>query len=69
MVPFENYLAFKEFRLFQLVKQKKAKKAKELKVIKTFRLDPEVIDWLETEGESFEDRIVKLEQTVFRKRA
>lgn len=30
---------------------KKAKKVKEVKVIKTFRLDPDVIAWLEAEGE------------------
>ena len=30
---------------------RKAKAYKTLKVIKTFRLDPEVIQWLEVEGE------------------
>ncbi|OYZ13374.1 MAG: hypothetical protein B7Y39_17985 [Bdellovibrio sp. 28-41-41] len=30
---------------------KKAKKSKDLKIIKTFRLDPEILNWLEIEGE------------------
>lgn len=72
-------------------KAKKNKKTKELKILKTFRLDPEVIEWLEIEGEkqgmgyqtylnwflkksmesgdSFEERLVKLEQIVFKKKA
>ena len=76
---------------YDFSKAKKAKKAKDLKVVKTFRLDPEVIEWLETEGEkqgmgyqtflnwflrrsmdghdSVEERLEKLEQTVFRKKA
>ncbi len=35
---------------YNFSKAKKGKKAKELKVIKTFRLDPDVLDWLEIEG-------------------
>ena len=76
---------------YDFSKGKKAKPAKDIKVIKTFRLDPEVIEWLEAEGEkqgmgyqtflnwflrksiesndSVEDRLEKLEQTVFRKKA
>ena len=76
---------------YDFSKGKKTKKAKEIKVIKTFRLDPEIIEWLEVEGEkqgmgyqtflnwflrksmeshaSVEDRLEKLEQTVFRKKA
>ncbi|OFZ29698.1 MAG: hypothetical protein A2622_10780 [Bdellovibrionales bacterium RIFCSPHIGHO2_01_FULL_40_29] len=76
---------------YDFSKAKKAKKTKNIKVIKTFRLDPEVIAWLESEGdkqgmgyqtflnwflkksmddnESFEDRLEKLEHTVFRKKA
>lgn len=76
---------------YDFSKAKRAKKAKEVKVIKTFRLDPEVIEWLESQGEkqgmgyqtflnwflrrsieadkTVEDRLAKLEQTVFRKKA
>ena len=37
---------------YNFTKAKKVKKPmKELKVLKTFRLDPEVLEWLETEGE------------------
>ncbi len=77
---------------YDFTKAKKTKKiSKELKVLKTFRLDPEVIHWLEVEGEkngmgyqtylnwflkksmesvsSFEERLAKLEQTVFKKKA
>lgn len=36
---------------YDFSKAKKAKKEKEIKVIKTFRLDAEVIEWLEIEGE------------------
>lgn len=36
---------------YDFSKAKKSKKNKELKVLKTFRLDPEVIEWLEVEGE------------------
>lgn len=76
---------------YDFSKAKKAKKAKDIKVIKTFRLDPEVIEWLESEGDkqgmgyqtflnwflrksmdendSVEERLEKLEQTVFRKKA
>lgn len=76
---------------YDFSKSKKAKKSKDLKVIKTFRLDPEILNWLEIEGEkqgmgyqtflnwflrksmdthdSVEERLEKLEQTVFRKKA
>ena len=76
---------------YDFSKAKKAKKEKELKVIKTFRLDPEVIEWLEREGEkqgmgyqtflnwylrkamtshdSVEERLVKLEALVLKKKA
>jgi uncharacterized protein (DUF4415 family) len=76
---------------YDFSKAKKAKKAKDIKIIKTFRLDPEVIEWLESEGDkqgmgyqtflnwflrksmdendSVEERLEKLEQTVFRKKA
>jgi uncharacterized protein (DUF4415 family) len=36
---------------YDFSKAKKAKPAKEVKVVKTFRLDPDVLEWLETEGE------------------
>lgn len=36
---------------YDFSKGKKSKKVKDLKVIKTFRLDPVVIEWLESEGE------------------
>jgi uncharacterized protein (DUF4415 family) len=37
---------------YDFSKAKKAKKPfKEVKVLKTFRIDPEVLNWLETEGE------------------
>lgn len=36
---------------YDFSKAKKGKKAKEVKVSKTFRLDPDVLEWLETEGE------------------
>jgi uncharacterized protein (DUF4415 family) len=36
---------------YDFSKAKKGKKSKDLKVIKTFRLDPEVLEWLESEGE------------------
>lgn len=37
---------------YDFSKAKKAKKPiKEVKVLKTFRVDPEVLNWLETEGE------------------
>ena len=76
---------------YNFSKAKKAKKAKEVKVIKTFRLDPDVLTWLEAEGEkqgmgyqtflnwflrksmtsvdSVEERLEKLEEKVFRKKA
>lgn len=38
-------------RKYDFSKSKKAKVAKTVKVIKTFRLDPDVLEWLETEGE------------------
>ncbi len=75
---------------YDFTKAKKSKKAKELKVLKTLRLDAEVLQWLEAEGEkqgmgyqtylnwflkksmdsseSFEERLVKLEHTVFKKK-
>lgn len=36
---------------YDFSKAKKGKKVKELKVSKTFRLDPDVLEWLEAEGE------------------
>lgn len=36
---------------YDFSKAKKAKKVKDVKVLKTFRLDPEVLEWLETEGQ------------------
>lgn len=36
---------------YNFSKAKKAKSTKEIKVIKTFRLDPDVLHWLEVEGE------------------
>ncbi len=36
---------------YNFSKAKKAKKEKEIKIVKTFRLDHEVLEWLETEGE------------------
>jgi uncharacterized protein (DUF4415 family) len=35
---------------YNFSKAKKAKAAKEVKILKTFRLDPDVIEWLEAEG-------------------
>jgi uncharacterized protein (DUF4415 family) len=35
---------------YDFSKARKGKKTKELKVIKTFRLDPDILEWLETEG-------------------
>lgn len=74
---------------YDFSKAKRARKAKDLKIVKTFRLDPEVLNWLEVEGEkqgmgyqtflnwflrksmnsgdSFEERLVKLEKTVYKK--
>lgn len=71
-------------------KAKKAKAAKELKVIKTFRLDVDILEWLEAEGakqgmgyqtflnwflrksmddsQSFDDRLKKIEQVLFKKK-
>jgi uncharacterized protein (DUF4415 family) len=76
---------------YDFTKGKKNKKTKELKILKTFRLDPEVIEWLEIESEkqgmgyqtylnwflrksmelneSLEERLIKLEQIVFKKKA
>lgn len=76
---------------YDFSKAKKAKKAKDLKVIKTFRLDPNVLHWLEVEGEkqgmgyqtflnwylrrsmesheTVEERLQKLEQVVYKKKA
>ncbi|WP_413584897.1 hypothetical protein [Bdellovibrio sp. HCB274] len=36
---------------YDFSKAKRVQKNKEVKVIKTFRLDPEVLSWLEAEGE------------------
>jgi uncharacterized protein (DUF4415 family) len=36
---------------YNFSKGKKAKAAKEVKVIKTFRLDSDILEWLEVEGE------------------
>lgn len=36
---------------YNFSKAKKGKAAKEVKIIKTFRLDPDVLEWLEVEGE------------------
>ena len=35
---------------YDFSKARKAKPAKEIKIIKSFRLDPEVLEWLEIEG-------------------
>jgi uncharacterized protein (DUF4415 family) len=35
---------------YDFSKAKKAKKAKGVKVLKSFRLDPDILAWLETEG-------------------
>ena len=75
---------------YDFSKARRAKAVKEIKVVKTFRLDPEVILWLEVESgkegmgyqtflnwflkkmikenETFEDRLKKLEQAVFKKK-
>lgn len=36
---------------YSFSKGKKAKRAKQIKVVKTFRLDAEVLQWLEAEGD------------------
>lgn len=36
---------------YDFSKAKKAKTEKEIKVVKTFRLDPDVLEWLEKQGE------------------
>jgi uncharacterized protein (DUF4415 family) len=36
---------------YDFSKARKGKKAKELKVSKTFRLNPEIIEWLEEQGD------------------
>ena len=36
---------------YDFSKAKKGKTAKEIKILKTVRLDPEVVQWLETEAE------------------
>ena len=36
---------------YDFSRAKRVKAAKTVKVIKTFRLDPDVLDWLEREGE------------------
>lgn len=76
---------------YDFSKAKKGKASKDVKVVKTFRLDPEVLEWLQNEAEkqgmgyqtflnwflrksmgdhrSLEDRLTKLEQVVFKKKA
>ncbi len=60
---------------YDFSKAKRGKKVKGLKVIKTFRLDPDVLAWLETQGEKqglgyqtflnwFLRKSMKSEQTV-----
>ena len=39
---------------YDFSKAKRAKKAKEVKVIKTFRIDADILNWLEAEGEGTE---------------
>ncbi len=36
---------------YDFSKAKKGKKVKEVKISKTFRLDPDVLEWLEIQGE------------------
>lgn len=36
---------------YDFSKAKRGKTFKEIKIIKTFRLDPDVLEWLEVEGE------------------
>lgn len=36
---------------YNFSKGKKVKAAKEIKIVKTFRLDPDILEWLEIEGE------------------
>lgn len=36
---------------YDFSKAKKGKKAKEVKIVKTFRLDADILNWLEIEGE------------------
>jgi uncharacterized protein (DUF4415 family) len=36
---------------YDFSKAKRGQKAKEVKISKTFRLDPEILDWLEEQGE------------------
>lgn len=76
---------------YDFSKARKGKSSKEVKVVKTFRLDPDILEWLEIEGEkqgmgyqtflnwylrksmddhaSIEDRLEKLEQVVYKKKA
>lgn len=76
---------------YDFSKAKKGKASKEPKVIKTFRLDLDIVEWLESEGkkqgmgyqtflnwflrksmdnqESFDDRLKKIEQILFKKKA
>ena len=37
---------------YDFSKAKRAKKAKEVKISKTFRLDADILEWLEEEGEN-----------------
>ena len=36
---------------YDFSKAKKGKRVKEVKIVKTFRLDPDVLEWLEIQGE------------------
>ena len=76
---------------YDFSKARKGEKAKELKVSKTFRLDAEIIEWLEEQGErqgmgyqtflnwflhqamqpgqDIVDRLKRLEDAVFTKKA
>lgn len=76
---------------YDFSKAKKAKSVKEIKVVKTLRLDPDVLEWLESEGQkqgmgyqtylnwflrksmdsqnSVEERLLKLEKIVFKKKS
>lgn len=76
---------------YDFSKAKRARKVKDIKILKTFRLDPEVLEWLEVEGQkqgmgyqtflnwflrksmnsetNFEERLVKLEKALLKKKA
>lgn len=36
---------------YDFSKGRKGKKVKEIKVVKTFRLDPDIVEWLEEQGQ------------------